>query len=63
MSLSVSVKFDVECHKDAIQEIFNTFFKSNNLLDAGKEDIIYKIFLAEVLAIGITDKLPTGSLW
>ncbi|XP_065669266.1 uncharacterized protein LOC136088717 [Hydra vulgaris] len=50
-------------HKDAITEFLNAWPNPNNLLKAIKEDITNLVFIVEVRALGIIDKLLTGPMW
>ncbi|XP_065679984.1 uncharacterized protein LOC136094302 [Hydra vulgaris] len=50
-------------HKDSITEFLNAWPNPNNLLKAIKEDITNLVFIAEVRALGIIDKLLTGPMW
>ena len=50
-------------HADAIKEFFKAWPDPNNLLKAVNEDISNYLFLAELRALGIIDKLLTGPLW
>nr|XP_047132372.1 uncharacterized protein LOC124811137 [Hydra vulgaris] len=50
-------------HKDSITKFFNAWPNPNNLLKAIKEDITNLVFIAEVRALGIIDKLLTGPMW
>ena len=50
-------------HKEAITEFFHAWPNKNNLLEAVNEDISNKLYLAEVRALGIADKIVTGPFW
>ena len=50
-------------HADTIKEFYKTWPDPNNLVKAVNEDITNNLFLAEVRALGIIDKLVTGPLW
>ena len=50
-------------HKESITNFFHAWPNKNNLLQAVNEDLSNKLFLAEVRALGIVDKLVTGPFW
>ena len=50
-------------HKDAIKKCLASWPNPNNLLKAVNEDVNNNVYLAEVRALGIIDKLLTGPLW
>ena len=50
-------------HSKDILEFFQNWPNQNNLLLAVKEDISDKLYLAEVRALGIIDKIIIGPLW
>ena len=50
-------------HKEAVKKFLASWPNPNNLLKAVNEDISNKVYLAEVRALGIINKLLTGPLW
>ena len=50
-------------HKDAIQDFVKSWPDPNNLLKAVNEDCSHELFLAEIRALGIINKIITGPLW
>ena len=45
------------------KKFFHAWPKKNNLLEAANEDISNKLYLAEVRALGIADKVDKGLFW
>ena len=50
-------------HRDSMLEFLENWPNPNNLLKAVKEDLSNTVFVAELRALGIVDKLLTGLLW
>ena len=50
-------------HKDTIKNVLASWHNPNNLLKAVNEDVSNNVYLAEVRALGMIDKLLTGPLW
>ena len=50
-------------HRDSMLDFLEHWPNPNNLLKAVKEDLSNDIFVAELKALGIIDKLLTGPLW
>ena len=50
-------------HRNALKEFYQAWPNKNNLLSAVNEDLGNKLFLAEVRALGMIDKIVTGPFW
>ena len=50
-------------HKSHLQDFLNQWISPNELLKSIEYDINEKIYIAEVRALGIIDKLITASMW
>ena len=50
-------------HREEISSFVKAWHNPNNLLKAVFKDISNELFLSEVRALGIVDKLVTGPLW
>lgn len=50
-------------HKDHIKNFLNQWIYPNELLKSIEFDIIEKIYVAEIMALGIIDKVITGPMW
>ena len=50
-------------HKESVLKFLSSWPNPNNLLKAVQEDLSNEVYLAEVRALGIIDKLLTGPLW
>jgi len=50
-------------HKSHLQDFLNQFLSPNDLLKSVEFDISEKVYLAEIRALGIIDKILTGPMW
>lgn len=50
-------------HKCHLQDFLNQFLSPNDLLKSVEFDIGEKVYLAEIRALGIMDKIVTGPMW